>query len=511
VSNQTSRPAPAAVPPMEWNFTTEEAKALQAAVAGSVVLPSDADYHLRRQAFVVNYQAFPQIIVYCKNFEDVARALEFAQRHELSPVCRSGGHSAAGLSVNNEMVIDLSDLNYINVDPKSERAIVGAGTKTGPLNAELHKHQLHVPGGACDAVAIAGFMQGGGFGYTSQIYGLNCDNVVEALVMLADGSIVVASDQYNKDLFWALRGGAGNNFGVLLQVTYRLHRPNQLWGFGISWKVEESRDGLATALEILQRSYTGSEAPSGMAHQSTFNFVGEDRYFMLRGMFLGTPADGKRALSKLLATDGAIFDIDLSAPYMELQDHLNTHPEAPIYAPHSRTQADSRYIARYLSRDEWRDFIDLFRQSPNRGNFIGLEGYSGEITRPKSDGTAFRHRDALLDAYIWVLWQNEDQERKSLEFLHKFRDVLGRYSNGHAYQNYPNRASIDYRWMYWGENFPGLLRVKRKYDPHGLFKFGQTISDPPEGVAPIAIDAARAAVPDTSAPIQYPAKRPARP
>jgi FAD/FMN-containing dehydrogenase len=468
----------AVVPGIEWKFPAAAAKELQEKVIGKVVLPSDNDYHLVRQAFVANFQGYPQIIVSCEVFNDVAWALDFAWRYGLSPVCRSGGHSAAGHSVNDEMVIDLSRLEYVVVDPVKQLAVVGAGTTIGQLDAALDGYQLHVPGGACDDVAVAGFMQGGGFGYTSQIYGMNCDNVVEVLVMLADGSIVAASAQSNPDLFWALRGGTGNNFGVVLQITYRLHRPGPLWGFGIIWKLDDCAADLPKALEVLQHEYTGPNTPKGMSHQSTFNFVGKDRYFMLRGMYQGRPADGKKALRALLKTKGAKLDVDHTDHYKDLQVHLNTSPEAPVFAPHSRTVADSRYIARPVSRDEWQGIVELFHTSPNRTNFIGLEAYGGPMIRPEPHDTAFRHRDASFDAYIWVLWQNAEQRENSLKFLGAFRDTLSACSNGHAYQNYPNRDNKHYRWMYWGDNFYGLLKVKDKYDPDRLFCFGHCISPP---------------------------------
>jgi FAD/FMN-containing dehydrogenase len=435
-------------------------------------------------------------------FNDVARALEFAERWELSPVCRSGGHSAAGYSGNNEMVIDLSRINYVVVDPKKECAVVGAGANFGHLNAVLDGYQLHLPGGACDDVGIAGFVQGGGYGYTSMLYGMNCDSVLDVLVMLADGSVVLASDECNRDLFCAVRGGTGNNFGVLLQVTYRLHRPGRLWGFGIKWHIGKHANGLAEALEILQSRYTGADAPSGMGHQSTFNFIGKERYFMLRGMYRGSRADGEELLAPLLKTKGAEFDISHSDSYMALNNYLNTHPEAPLYAPHSRTQAESRYLERNLSAQEWSEIIEYLRTSPNLGNFVGLEAYGGVIANRKPDEMAFLHRKARFNAYIWVLWQNEDQEAKSLAYLEKFREVFTTYSNGHAYQNYPNRANLDYRRMYWGDNFPHLLCVKDKYDPNNFFRFEQSISKPDHTSDAHTPDSTSRPWPDSKAPIK---------
>jgi FAD/FMN-containing dehydrogenase len=484
VRDRAAASSAAGLPAMEANFPSTAVETLRGQIQGKVVLAGDDNYHLARQGFVVNYQAFPQIVVYCAVASDVAAALEFARCWKLSPVCRSGGHNAAGYSVNNDIIIDVSQMSYVVVDPERKRATVGAGTTFGRLNATLDAFRLHVPGGDCPDVAVAGYMQGGGYGFTSQLYGMNCDCVIEALVMLADGSIVVASEQVNPDLFWALRGGTGNNFGVLLQVTYRLFDPGPLWGFGINWRVGrrgEEAAQVAAALETLQNNFTGADVPKGLGHQSSLNFIGDDPYLYVRGIYEGAPKVGRKVIAPLLKIAGANFDIDKVGSYAELSTYLGSHPDVPQIAPHTRTQADSRYTERPLCRAEWAQIVELFVRSPNQANFIGLEGYGGAIRAVKPTAMAFRHRLALFHVFSWIFWQNEAEEAASLAFLEEFRRVLTPLSNGHAYQNYPNRKNPDYRCMYWGENFPRLLAIKEKYDPHTLFCFGQTVSPPPAG------------------------------
>jgi FAD/FMN-containing dehydrogenase len=477
---------------MEPKFTAADVCKLRKRLNGSVVLADDSDYHLARQGFVVNFQAFPQVIIYCEVFSDVSAALEFARHFGLSPVCRAGGHNTAGYSVNDELIIDVSRMSYVVVDTERKRATVGAGTRFSRLNAVLDTYGLHVPAGGCSDVAIAGYMQGGGYGFTSQIYGMNCDNVIEALVMLADGSIVNATEQRDTDLFWAIRGGTGNNFGVLLQVTYQLHDPGPLWGFGVSWPLGtngENADLAAAALETLQNGFTGAATPRGLGHQSGLNFAGDKPGFYLRGIFAGTPEDGKRKIAPLLSLSGD-FDIDKVGHYAELADELESTPALQI-ATHTRTVADSRFIERELSRDEWAGFVRFFVSSPNAGNFIHLESFGGAIRSVDPTATAFRHRLARFNIFTWVFWQTEAEQKASLAFLADFRRELAPLSNGHACQNYPNRDSHNYQWMYWGENYPRLVAIKQQYDPERLFRFGQTVSFPPgsEDHAPVPADA----------------------
>ncbi len=477
-----------ALPPaMVLRFPAEAAKDLQDSIQGTVVLPGDADYHEARQAFVVNFQAFPQIIVYCEVPADVAAALAFARRWGLQPVCRAGAHSTAGYSINNGMVLDVSRISYVVVDPQAKRAVVGAGTTFARLNATLDSFGLHVPGGGCDDVAVAGYMQGGGYGFTSMLFGMQCDSMVAALVMLADGSLVEATPDRNADLFWALRGGGGGNFGVLLQVTFKLHELGTLWGFGLTWKLGRDAKGakrVAEAMDILQRGFTGPGAPAGLGHQSTLNYVGKEPVLLLRGVYTGTAKAGRDILAPLLATKGVRKDIDRTGGYTELNDYLNDHPDVPLIAPHTRTLADARYVGRDLGCDGWRKLLTWFQGSPNQANFVGIEGYGGAIGALAPDATAFLHRKASFDVYIWIFWQDEEEKAASQAFLDGFREVMGTLGNGHAYQNYPNRENADYRSMFWGENFTRLLKVKGKYDPKGLFDYGQSITPVPADAGP---------------------------
>src|SRR5574337_288118 len=466
---------PAALPGMEPNFPAHAVKALNAQLQGAAILADAPDYHLARQGFVVNYQAFPQIIVNCAVPSDVAAALKFARRWNLSPVCRSGGHNAAGYSVNNEMIVDLSQMSYVVVDAERKLATVGAGTTFGHLNATLDMFSLHVPGGGCDDVAIAGYLQGGGFGITSQLYGMNSDCATHARVMPADGRQLVDT--------------------------------GPLWGFGINWKIGrrgEHAHETAAALEALQNGFTAKAAPKGLGHQSSLNFLDGEPCLFVRGVYAGARDAGKRLIAPLIKTKGANFDIDKMGSYSELNDYLNSHPNVPEIATHTRTEADSRYTERELSQGEWLRIVELFVSSPNVANFICLEGYGGAIRAVDPSATAFRHRRARFDVYSWIFWQNEDEETASLAFLEEFRRVLTPLSNGHAYQNYPNRQNREYRSMYWGENYPRLVAIKRKYDPNSLFRFGQTVLPPPGSSDPAVPADARA---DIDQPIQVRGRR----
>ena len=465
------------------SFPPEAAADLRSALVGTVVLPEDPTYDASRQGYVKTYQQFPQIIVYCEIFRDVANSLAFAQKYGLEVTCRSGGHSTAGYSVNFGLVIDLSRMNYVVVDPKALRAIAGAGACFEKINACLDQYRLHLPGaGGCAFVGLGGYVQGGGYGFTSLLYGMSSDNVAEMVVALADGTIVRANETTNVPLFWALRGGTGNNFGVVMEVTYRLQSLWRVWGFGIRWDIENA----PAALVEMQRGFTGAGTPANLGYQCLMEWIDEEGsterkpVLQMRGVYNGDEEDGRRALRSLLTTKGAVIEISRVDSYEVLNNFLlQDLTEGARLPAQVREEVDSRYVTAPLGEAEWRELTEAFRNSPNDGNMIGLEPYGGRITSIAPHATAFVHRTPGFNVYAWVMWLQEDERGPAIAFLDTVVSILSRHSNGEANQNYPRRSNTNYRSMYWGSNFPTLLAVKQKYDPHNFFHYGQNVSKPP--------------------------------
>ena len=192
-------------------------------LSGELIVPGDPGYDDARRIFNAMHDQRPAAIARCATAGDVAAAVRFARHHGLVIAVRCGGHSLSGLSVcEGGLVIDLGGLKRIEVDPGARTVRAGGGVLWGELDAATQEHGLHTPGGRVTTTGIGGFTTGGGYGWTSSKYGLTCDNLISAEVVLADGSIVTASDQENEDLLWALRGGGGN-FGVVTEFEYRLH------------------------------------------------------------------------------------------------------------------------------------------------------------------------------------------------------------------------------------------------------------------------------------------------
>ena len=456
-------------------FSHDDAKSLQGKLQGAVVLPSDPPYAASRQLSNLAFQSFPLLIVYCEVFQDVWECLQFASQQGLWVTTRSGGHSTAGFSMNDGMVIDTSRLNGVYVDPVRKVVVVGPGTNWGHLNATLADYGLHVPTGICGDVCVAGFMQGGGYGLTSRLFGMNCDNVLEMLVMLADGRIVRAAADCNPDLFWAMRGGTGNNFGILLQVTYQLRDLPPLWGFGLEWPIDKA----PAALAALQADYMRSGAPPELGYMGALVRLAPalEPVLVMRGTYWGSPAQGKKALKPLMDKTGATLQLQRVGSYFELNDWLfEGIPPCPDLA---REDKQSTNIARQLTTKEWREVCKRFAASPNPWTAVAIEPYGGAINQVARGATAFVHREADMNLFVDVFWMDDKQRQEVQSYLDDFMTLLDPLGNGESYQNYPRLSQTDYRQRYWAEQFPRLLAIKRKYDPDNTFRYAQSVSPEP--------------------------------
>jgi FAD/FMN-containing dehydrogenase len=340
-----------------------------------------------------------------------------------------------------------------------------------------------VPTGVCGDVCVAGFMQGGGYGLTSRKFGMNCDNVEHLLVMLASGEIVEAGAGQREDLFWAMRGGTGNNFGVLLQCTYRLHDLVPLWGFGLRWTLAQAPQ----AMVALQEGFMAGGVSDDLGYMLAFVYEGKtgDPVLVMRGAWWGEREAGLALLRPLMQATGATLQLDRVGPYQELNDWLFETPEPVPNCPDlAREDKQSAIIARRLGLAEWEQVCQLFRKSPTPWNCFVIEPYGGAVNAVPRDFNAFVHRDADLDLFVDVFWMDEAQRVQAQAWLDDCMAVIEAFSNGESYQNYPRLSQTDYRQRYWKEAFPRLLQVKRKYDPHDFFRYAQSVSPEPRADQP---------------------------
>jgi FAD/FMN-containing dehydrogenase len=456
-----------------FGVTRQYVEEMEKQFQGRIELPGMPGYDTDRQGNPL-YPAFPKMIAYCANAHDVALALNMARDHGWKGLttCRAGGHSTAGYSVNDWMVIDVSLMDDVVIDPNRRLMTVGAGANWGRINAKLNLYQLHVPGGGCENVGVAGYMQGGGYGFTSREYGMNCDNVVQATVMLASGDVVVANKQKNIGLFWAVRGGTGNQFGVVLEIVYGLHDLYDVWGFSIQWPLTSA----AAPLAEMQANYMKTGAPATLGYQTFFSTVEETPQLVMLGMFHGSRGEGRLALDALLKTPGAHLE-EHPGTYGRLNEGLLdilTHPLDELLE-----LKRSAYIGTPLGVEGWNALIEGFAATPNKYNLVGFEPYGGAINAYPAHDSAFIHRNVYADFFVDSFFDTAGKittRETAGEWLARMMSAVEPYQNGHVYQNYPERDLPNYRFAYWGDALPTLQQVKRAYDPESFFLFGQSVA-----------------------------------
>ncbi|CAN7290600.1 FAD-binding oxidoreductase [Acidovorax sp. LjRoot129] len=471
---QKSATAPSKIPApaVAW----EALAALEMRIAGRIVVPTSPDYNDARQESNPAFQAYPEIIVYCACENDVLECIAVARTYDLWVAVRCGGHSTAGYSVNSGMVVDLSDMKGVVLDPDRERVHVLPGTDFDRFNGAMNNTGWHVPTGACGSVCVGGFVQGGGYGYTSRAFGIQSDVVESFRVALADGSIIVASAGEHADLYWAMRGGTGGNFGVLLQVTYRMKRLDQVWAWAISWDEAHA----AQVLTLMQNQFMKAGAPDALGYMMNLGYQNGVPVYMVQGMYCGTREEGLLAIAPLLAVPSAQLLVDKTGTYPEMNVWLEDHPYTlPDNLPDGVAETKSTgYIGVPLSTADWQGIIDYFKTSPNPWSLAYLEPYGGAINRYPVADSAFIHRYADADLVVDVFWTNADERAVMEAWLEGFMDLARPFLNGHVYQNYPDARLQDFASAYWGPAYPRLQNVKAQYDPTNFFHFQQSIRLP---------------------------------
>jgi FAD/FMN-containing dehydrogenase len=265
---------------------------------------------------------------------------------------------------------------------------------------------------------------------------------------------------------------------VTLQLTYALHELREVWGYGVRWPIEHAPAGL---LE-LQRNYMRTGAPKELGYMAVVVEQNEERWLMMRGVFDGPTAQGKKALKSLLAMKRAELDFDERGTFYRLNEKLL---ETPLPIPDcpdlAREDKRSAIIDRDLSLKEWERIIRAYERTPNDWSTICIEPYGGQIGALPLDFNAFVHRKASMDLFCDVFWMDAKQEQEAVRFLDEFLTVVDPLSNGHQYQNYPRLGTKDYGRVYWGKDYDELRRIKRKYDPDNVFHYAQSVEPAPAG------------------------------
>jgi FAD binding domain/Berberine and berberine like len=448
---------------------------LRDSLRGALIQRGDADYDEARKLYNGMIDKRPLMIARCVDVADVMTAVNFGRDHGLQIAIRGGGHNGPGFaSVDNGLVIDLSMMRGVRVDPAARTARVGAGCTQGDVDHATGAFGLATPAGIISTTGIAGLTLSGGHGYLSRKYGLTIDNLLEADVVLADGSFVTANKDQNPDLFWALRGGGGN-FGVVTSFLFRLHPVSTVFAGPIAFDQKHAR----TVMQRYRDFLPGAPEELGI-------FVGLKTILssppfpqefwgkplcLLMCCYDGPEDKGKAALAPLLdALPAPWFNWMSTMPYPAVQsmfdglypkgmqwywrgDFVKTLPDAAIDA----------HIAQAAT-------------APSELSLMHLYPIDGAVHRVGSDDTAWNCRDATWSMVIAGIDPNPQKAGPIARWTKAYWEAVHPFNLGGAYPNFMMDDEGEARLKAsYGDNYQRLAAVKRKYDGANLFRVNQNI------------------------------------
>jgi hypothetical protein len=445
---------------------------------GELLDPSHEAYERSRRVYNAMIDKHPRAIARCRDVADVIEAVAYGRGGGLVTAVRSGGHNGAGLGVvDHGLVIDLSPMHGIRVDPRRRTAQVEAGCTWGDVDHATHAFGLATPSGIISTTGVGGLTLGGGHGYLSRKYGLTIDNLLSADVVLADGRFVRASESEYPDLFWALRGGGGN-FGVVTSFELRLHPVDTVYAGVTLYPLE----GAAPVMRWY-RNFMPS-APDDVYGFFAFITVPPAPPFPpelhLRKMaaiiwcYTGTPADGPGVLKAATEIGPPAFAHLGEMPYPALQSMFDG-----LYPPGDQWYWRGDFVHQ-LSDAAVDAYIDHARSLPTPQSTVHLYPIDGAVHRVASGATAFSQRDAHWSEVIVGVDHDPSRAGELKRWTVGFWNAVHPFVRPGGYVNFlGSDEGIDRVRASYGENFDRLREVKRTYDPNNFFRVNHNI--PPDG------------------------------
>jgi FAD/FMN-containing dehydrogenase len=442
-------------------------------VAGAVVRPGDEAYEEARRVYNGMIDARPAAVVRCATTADVAATVRYAADTGSPLAVRGGGHSVPGFGTADDAVVaDLSPMQSVTVDDAARTGAVGGGTTWNRLNDVTAAHGLATPGGIISSTGVGGLTLGGGIGYLSRGYGLSCDNLISAEVVLADGSVVTASDDEHPDLFWALRGGGGN-FGVVTEFRYRLHPVTDILGGPMFFELSEAaallayyRDFIATA----PREYGGFPA---FQIAPPLPFVPEDRVgdplVLLVSCWTGSVPEGEKIIDGFRAVARPVAEHVGVMPLAALNSAFD-----PLLPPGLQHYWKAAFV-RELTDDAIAAHLEHGPKVPAVNSTMHIYPIDGAVHDVAPDATAFGHRDASFATVIAGMWPDPADNEANTQWVRDYYAAIAPHSEPGGYINFASADDQPKAAENFGVNHGRLREVKRAYDPANLFRLNQNI------------------------------------
>ncbi|HLK70299.1 MAG TPA: FAD-binding oxidoreductase [Bryobacteraceae bacterium] len=446
---------------------------LKSSFRGELIHPGDANYDSVRKVYNGMIDKRPSLIARCTDVADVMAAVAYGRDNGLLTAIRGGGHNGAGLATcDGGLVIDLSRMKGIRVDPAAKTVRVEGGCVWGEVDHATHAFGMAAPCGFISTTGVAGLTLGGGIGYLTRKYGLTIDNLLSVDMVLADGSFVTANATQHSDLFWAVRGGGGN-FGVVTSFEFRLH-PVSMVNFGPTfWPLEEAsmvlkayRDFIVKAPEDVNGFFAFLVIPPAPMFPAHLHMK------MVCGIVWccqGSLEAAEAALKPMRSIGNPVFDHVGPAPFPVVQsmfDGLFVPGLQWYWRADNFTELSDEAIARHVEHGS---------KIPNMLSTMHLYPVNGAAQRVGRNDTAYSFREALFAEVIVGVDPDPSNAGMITQWCKEYWEALHPYSAGGAYVNFMMDEGQDRVQATYRDNYPRLVEIKRRYDPKNFFRVNQNI------------------------------------
>ena len=446
---------------------------LRAQMRGELIQPGEVGYEEARKVYNGMIDRRPVLIVYCADVADVMSAVNFARENDVIVAVRGGGHNGAGLSVvDGGLVIDLSQMKGIRVDPVTRTVRVDGGCVWNEVDHATHAFGLAVPCGFNSTTGVSGLTLGGGHGYLTRKYGLTIDSLISADLVLADGSFVTASEEENEDLFWAIRGGGGN-FGVITSFLFRAHPVSTVYAGPTLWHMDRAadamrfyRDFMANASEDMYGFFAFLKVPPGPPFPEELH---TKTMCAVVWCYTGPAEEAEEAFRPVREFGPPAFELLGPMPLPALNSMFD-----PLIPPGLQWYWKGDFVNE-LSDEAIALHVEHGSKIPTLLPTMHMYPIDGAAHRVGKNDTAFSYREAKWSAVFAGIDPDPANKEAISAWAREYWEALHPYSAGGAYVNFmmeegPERVRATYR-----ENYDRLVEVKNKFDPNNFFRVNQNI------------------------------------
>lgn len=460
--------------------TPHNLRALRNSLHGRLILPGEMGYAMAAAPNNARYaDILPRAVAMCADAHDVQLCLRWAADHRQPFAVRSGGHNYAGFSTTRGLLIDVKAMNKVWFDVDKNRGYILAGASNQNMADAFSGSTFAIPSGRCPTVGASGLVLGGGWGFAATHAGLTCDSLRQTEVVLADGRKVSADAEGDyRDLFWALRGGGGGNFGINTAFSFELHEvKDDVTIFNIVWPGQQQIE-LLTVLQEIQNNHAQQISTRTKAYPDAPGAYPRRAQLQVTtlGQFFGPRDKALEALAPALKLVKPIKQDIRQMSYWQARDYLITDDPNGMY------DLRSSYVAESLPPEALDTMLRWMSKWPGGSllpeNMGILFAIGGKVREVAPDATAYVHRNANYIFEMESAWapiDKPDVMRRQQAWLSDYFADMQRFMLPQSYVNFPSRDLPNWARAYYGDNLAQLMRVKKKYDPHNLFHFEQSI------------------------------------